>query len=157
MDPNFICHNLNVNPSVTPKKQTHRRSFRNHSDAVKNEVTKLKQVGAIKEVFYLEWLANTTVVKKKNGKWRVCVDFTDLNKGLPKRSFSYTLNRPASRCHCRPSSDELLKWLSKVPSNTTGPRWLGKDNFCHSHWKLPLQSDAIWLEKCGIYLSKNDD
>ena len=95
MDPNFICHNLNVNLSVTPKKQTHRRSSRNHSDAVKNEVTKLKQAGAIKEVFYLEWLANTTVVKKKNGKWRVCVDFTDLNKGLPKRSFSYALNRPS--------------------------------------------------------------
>ena len=45
---------------------------------------KLKQVGAIKEVFYLEWLANIVVVKKKNGKWRVCVDFTDLNKACPK-------------------------------------------------------------------------
>ena len=48
---------------------------------------KLKQVGAIKEVFYLEWLANTVVVKKKNGKWRVCVDFTDLNKTCPKDPF----------------------------------------------------------------------
>ena len=48
---------------------------------------KLKHVGAIKEVFYPEWLANTVVVKKKNGKWRVCVDFTDLNKGYPKDLF----------------------------------------------------------------------
>ena len=39
---------------------------------------KLKQVRAINEVFYPEWLAKTMVVKKKNGKWRVCVDFTDL-------------------------------------------------------------------------------
>ena len=50
-------------------------------------MTRLKQIGAIKEVFYLEWLANTMVVKKKNGKWRVCVDFTDLNKAYPKDPF----------------------------------------------------------------------
>ena len=51
-------------------------------------MTKLKQAGAIKEVFYPEWLANTVVVKKKSGKWRVCVDFTDLNKAFPKDPFS---------------------------------------------------------------------
>ena len=48
---------------------------------------KLKHVGAIKEVFYPEWLANTVVVKKKSGKWRVCVDFTDLSKACPKDPF----------------------------------------------------------------------
>ena len=48
---------------------------------------KLKHAGAIKEVFYIEWLANTMVVKKKNGKWRVCVNFTDLNKVCPKDLF----------------------------------------------------------------------
>ena len=48
---------------------------------------RLKQTGAIKEVFYPEWLANTVVVKKKSGKWRVCVDFTDLNKACPKDPF----------------------------------------------------------------------
>ena len=48
---------------------------------------KLKHVGAIKEVFYPEWLANIVVVKKKNGKWRVCMDFTNLNKACPKDLF----------------------------------------------------------------------
>ena len=48
---------------------------------------KLKQAGAIKEIFYPQWLANTVVVKKKTGKWRVCVDFTDLNKACPKDPF----------------------------------------------------------------------
>ena len=38
-------------------------------------------------MFYPEWLANTVVVKKKNEKWRVCVDFTDLNKACPKDHF----------------------------------------------------------------------
>ena len=48
---------------------------------------KLKRAGTIKEVFYPKWLANTVVVKKKNGKWRVCVDFTDLNKACLKDLF----------------------------------------------------------------------
>ena len=46
-----------------------------------------KQAGAIKEVFYPEWLANIVVVKKKSGKWRVCVDFTNLNKACSKDLF----------------------------------------------------------------------
>ena len=71
VDPNFICHHLNVNPSVAPKKQPRRCPSKEHANAVKGEVIKLKKVGAIKEVFYLEWLANTVVVKKKSGKWRV--------------------------------------------------------------------------------------
>ena len=54
---------------------------------MRKEVTRLKQVDAINEVFYPEWLANTVVVKKKSEKWRVCVDFTDLNKACPKDPF----------------------------------------------------------------------
>ena len=50
-------------------------------------MARLKQARAIKEVFYPKWLANTVVVKKKSGKWRVCVDFTDLNKACPKDPF----------------------------------------------------------------------
>ena len=87
VDPSFICHHLNVNPFVTLKKQPPRRSSKDHFDAIKDKVMKLKQVGAINDVFYPEWLANTVVVKKKNGKWRVCVDFTDLNKACPKDPF----------------------------------------------------------------------
>ena len=79
VDLSFIFHHLNVNPFVTPKKQPPRCSSKDHFDAVRDEVMKLKQAGAIKEVFYLEWLANTVVMKTKNGKWQVCVDFTNLN------------------------------------------------------------------------------
>jgi len=88
VDPNFIFHHLNVNPSVIPKKQPPQRSSKEHSNVVKKDVIKLKWVGAIKEVFYLEWLANIVVVRKKSGKWRVCVDFTDLNKTFPKDPFT---------------------------------------------------------------------
>ena len=87
VDSEFICHHLNVNPLVTPKKQLPRHPSKEHAEAVREEVTKLKQAGAIKEVFYPEWLANTIVVRKKNGTWQVCVDFTDLNKACPKDPF----------------------------------------------------------------------
>ena len=49
---------------------------------------KLKRAGVIKDIFYPEWLANTVVMKKKSVKWRVCVDFIDLNKACPKDPFS---------------------------------------------------------------------
>ena len=69
IDLGFICHHLNVNPTITPKKQPPQRLSKEHADAIRDEVMKFKHAGAIKEVFYPEWLANTMVVKKKNGKW----------------------------------------------------------------------------------------
>ena len=87
LDPKFICHHLNVKPSVTPKKQSPWRPSNEHVEAIKSEVIKLKQAGDIKEVFYPQWLVNTVVVKKKTRKWRVCVDFTDLNRACPKDPF----------------------------------------------------------------------
>ena len=84
IDPAFICHRLNVNPSITPKKQPPQCLSREHADVIKDEVVKFKRAGAIKEVFYPEWLTNIVVVKKKNGKWWVCVDFTNLNKAYLK-------------------------------------------------------------------------
>ena len=87
IDPSFICHQLNVNPSIIPKRQPPRRPSKEYAEAVRSEVAKLKQTGAIKEVFYPQWLANTVVVKKKTKKWRVCVDFTDLNKACPNDPF----------------------------------------------------------------------
>ena len=87
IDTSFTCHHLNVNPSIIPKRQPLRRPSKKHAEAVRNEVAKLKQAGAIKEVFYPQWLANVVVVKKKIGKWRVCVDFTDLNKACLKDPF----------------------------------------------------------------------
>ena len=87
MDPSFICCHLNINPSITPKKKSPRRPSKEHANVVKDKVMKLKQARAIKEVFYLEWLANTVVMKKMNEKCLMCVDFTDLNKACLKNLF----------------------------------------------------------------------
>ena len=87
VNPSLICHYLNVNPSSIPKKQPPQCPSKEHVNVVRDKVTKLKKAGAIKEIFYPEWLANMLVVRKKTGKWQVCVDFTDLNKACPKDPF----------------------------------------------------------------------
>ena len=50
-------------------------------------MARLLTAGFIQEVYYSDWLANIVLVKKTNGKWRMCVDFTDLNRACPKDSF----------------------------------------------------------------------
>uniref|UniRef100_A0A2N9H312 Uncharacterized protein n=1 Tax=Fagus sylvatica TaxID=28930 RepID=A0A2N9H312_FAGSY len=87
VDPEFASHALNVSPQYKPVVQKARRSAPQHTEAVREEVERLLKVGAIREVLYPQWLSNTVVVRKKNGKWRVCVDFTDLNKACPKDPF----------------------------------------------------------------------
>ena len=52
-----------------------------------DEVNKLLAANFIREVYYSEWLANVVMVKKANGNWRMCVDFTDLNNACSKDSF----------------------------------------------------------------------
>ena len=55
--------------------------------AAKPEVQSLLNTNVIREVKYSEWLANVVLVSKKNGKMRMCIDFTDLNKTCKKDSF----------------------------------------------------------------------
>ena len=57
------------------------------NQVIMDEVNKLLAVGFIHEVYCSDWLANVILVKKANGKWRMCVDFTDLNKACPKDNF----------------------------------------------------------------------
>ena len=85
--PEIIQDKLNVNPDRKPVQQRQRVFTPERDQAVMDEVTKLLAAGFIREVHYLEWLANVVLVKKANGKWRMCVDFTDLNKAYPKDSF----------------------------------------------------------------------
>ena len=56
-------------------------------NAIKEEVQKWTLTKFIREVYYPNWLANVVMVKKANGKWRMCVDFTNLNKACPKDSY----------------------------------------------------------------------
>ena len=87
IDPSVISHKLNVNPCLRPIKQKRRVFAPGRNNAIMEEVDKLLTANFIRKVFYPNWLANVIMVKKANGKWRMCVDFIDLNKAYPKDSF----------------------------------------------------------------------
>jgi hypothetical protein len=82
-----MVHKLNVNPSMHPVKQNRQVFALERNAAVMAKVDKLLTAGFIREVYYPEWLANVVMVKKSNEKWRMCVDFKDLNKACPKDSY----------------------------------------------------------------------
>ena len=87
IDPSVNTHRLNVHPSSKPIRQKKRVFAPERDNAIKEEVQKLTTAQFIREVYYPNWLANVVMVKKANGKWRMCVDFTDLNKVFPKDSY----------------------------------------------------------------------
>ena len=59
------------------------------NQAIAEEVRKLQEASFIREIYYPDWLANVVMVKKASGKWRMCVDFTDLNKACPNHSYPF--------------------------------------------------------------------
>ena len=79
IDPAVITHKLEVNPSFKLIKHKRRIFAPERQKAINEEVRKLLQVRVIREVDYPNWLANVVLVKKENGKWRLCIDFTNVN------------------------------------------------------------------------------
>jgi hypothetical protein len=78
---------MDINPKMRPKKQRHRKMSKDRILAAKAEVQRLLDANVIIEVKYSEWLVNVVLVSKKNGKIRMCIDFTDLNKAYKKDPF----------------------------------------------------------------------
>ena len=87
IDPTVMCHHLNLDSNKKLVRQKRRAMDVKRYQALKDEVDKLLTCDFIKESYYPSWLANPILVKKPDGKWRTCVDFTDLNKAYPKDSF----------------------------------------------------------------------
>src|SRR5664279_5904644 len=84
----FSKHSLNVKPDGKPVKQPLRRFAKERRKAIGEEIARLLEAGFIMEVFHPDWLANPVLVLKKNGTWRMCIDYTSLNKACPKDPFT---------------------------------------------------------------------
>jgi hypothetical protein len=82
-----IEHSLNVDPTIMPRMQKLWKMFEDKAEGARNKVKRLLSAGVIREVTYPKWLANTVMVTKANEKWRMFIDFTDLNKACPKDEF----------------------------------------------------------------------
>jgi hypothetical protein len=77
-------HSLDIRAGARPVKQPLRRFDEEKHRAIGEEIHKLMAARFIKEVFHPELLANPVLVRKKGGKWWMCVDYTGLNKACPK-------------------------------------------------------------------------
>jgi len=85
--PDIISHRLSVYKEARPVAQKKRNYGEDKRLAARNEAEKLLKVGFVAEAQYSTWLANVVMVKKASGKWRICVDYKDLNKACPKDSY----------------------------------------------------------------------
>jgi len=84
---NLIEHSLNVSKTARPIKEKLRRFTCDKKEAIRIEITRLLAARFIKEVYHPDWLANPVLMRKKNNEWRMCVDYTYLNKHYPKDPF----------------------------------------------------------------------
>ncbi|KZV30421.1 hypothetical protein F511_13005 [Dorcoceras hygrometricum] len=75
-------HRLNVSPSS--RSVIHKMRHFGPEKDIRSQVGDLLQVGHIREVHFPTWLSNVVLAPKATGKWRMCVDFRDLNKAFPK-------------------------------------------------------------------------
>jgi hypothetical protein len=82
-----IEHSLGIDSSVCPRKHRMRKMSDEKTEAAKAEVHRLLEAKFIEPIAYPIWLANVVMAQKKNGKWRMCIDFTNLNKAIPKDNF----------------------------------------------------------------------
>ena len=88
---------------------------------VGEEIAWLLAAGFIMDVFFLEWLANPVLVLKKNKQWRMCIDYTSLNKACPKDLFVHAKDRPSDRLHSRMRAVEFLGCLFRLPPDKVEP------------------------------------
>ena len=85
--PSIASHRLNILPSSRPIRQKVRRFQPEKQRIIQDEIVKLLVAEFIREVEYLDWLANVVVVPKKIRKWRFCINYTNLNDACPKDNF----------------------------------------------------------------------
>nr|GEV60392.1 reverse transcriptase domain-containing protein [Tanacetum cinerariifolium] len=77
-------HRLNIREGCPPMRQKKRGQAPERAKAIQTEVQKLVGARIMREVYYHDWLSNPVMVKKHDGSWRMCVDFTDLYKACPQ-------------------------------------------------------------------------
>ena len=87
IDPKLCMHHIYTEKDVRPIRQPQQRLNPHLKDVVKDELQKLLDVNFIYPIFDRKWVSPLVVVPKKNGKWRICVDYRDLNKATQKYHF----------------------------------------------------------------------
>nr|CAN68770.1 hypothetical protein VITISV_018662 [Vitis vinifera] len=137
--PSIASHKLNVFPAARPVRQKIRRFHPDRQKVIRNEIDKLLEAGFVREVSYPDWLANVVVVPKKEGKWRVCVDYTNLNNACPKDSFP-------------------LPRIDQIVDSTSGQGMLSFLDAFSGYHQIPMSPDdeekTAFITPHGLYCYK---
>ncbi|XP_073119986.1 uncharacterized protein [Henckelia pumila] len=118
----IMVHRLNILAGVRPIKQKKRHFGPEKDKVIKKEVDELFKSGHIREVQFPTWLSNVVLVPKSSGKWRMCVDFRDLNKACPKD------------CYPLPRIDQLV-------DSTAGHQYLCFMDAYQGYHQIPLAKE----------------
>ncbi|GAA0156475.1 hypothetical protein LIER_43362 [Lithospermum erythrorhizon] len=115
------------NPSFKPVKQKKRNFSDDKNRAIQKEVEELVATKAISERQFPEWIANVVMVKKSNNKWRMCIDFTSLNKACPKDYYALPC---FGRLVYGSAGHEIFDFLdaSRISSDPSRRRQLGENH-----------------------------
>ena len=153
INPTVASHKLNIISTAKPMRQKVRRFHLYHHKIIQTEVDNLLRADFIREVKYSEWLANIVVVPKKGNKWRVCIDYTDLNEACPKDSFplphiDQIVDSAAG--HVILSFLDTFSRYHQIPMH---PPDVEKTTLLH-HTDYTATISAFWIEECWGNLSK---
>ncbi|PNX93533.1 hypothetical protein L195_g016687 [Trifolium pratense] len=87
IDPEVACHQLTIDLRASVVVQRRRKQSPDKAEDAEKAVKDLLDANFISEARYTTWLSNVVLVKKSNGKWRMCVDYTDLNRAYSKDAY----------------------------------------------------------------------
>jgi hypothetical protein len=136
LDPDFAYHRFFIIPRCVPVAQKNRRMGPERMEAIEKKVKELLDAGFIREIRYAEWLYNVVMVKKANGKLRMCTDYTDLNKASPKDPFP-------------------LPYIEQVVDNSTGYKYLSFMDAYSRCNQIPMHPDGqektTFITDMGVY------
>ena len=152
ISPVYASHKLNVVSSARPVRQRVRRSHPYRHQVIQAKVDNLLKVWFIREVKYPEWLVNVVVVPKKWGKWRVCVDYTDLNDACPKDNFPLPRIDQIVDASAGHGMLSFLDAFSGYHQILMHPPDAEKTSFITPTRTLLLQLNAIQVKECRSHL-----
>ena len=150
-----IEHHLAVYPHAGSVKQMVRKQALELQEFVTEEIRKLEAAGLVRGVLHPTWLANPVVVRKANEKWRLCIDYTDINKAYPKDPCP--LPRIDQIVDSMAGCD-LLSFLDAysigLPPDLHDKRRRREDSIHHPMWYVLLSTDAFRVEECWFNICK---
>jgi hypothetical protein len=150
-----IEHKLSIDSAFKPIKQKERRYILERCEMILLEVNMLLEAGFIIPVDYLSWLANPVLIEKPDRSWRMCIDYTSLNKACPKDE--YPLPRICQIVHST-ASCELLSFLDAYSSYHQISLVIDDEEktsfitsfeiFCYTKMTFGLKNEGATYQKC---------